>query len=140
MTELPIAPAEPTPVAAAAAEPAGFPSAGPFTGAHLEMDINDPASLLRVIQAQQMALAQQLTAEEVAELRELREMRRTQTERALKEAAEAAARLTPPTHYVHLADGSVVEGSQLATHHTVGDGTGHPSGDRIVKIVGSFLR
>lgn len=75
-----------------------------------------------------------VTAEDLAELREMRAERAERAAREEAERAEAEARLTPPTHHVHLSDGQVVEGSQLGTVHTFGDGTGHPSGDRALAV------
>ncbi len=46
--------------------------------------------------------------------------------------------MSGPTHLVHLADGQVVEGSQIGTHHSYGDGTGHRRGDRIVKVAACY--
>jgi hypothetical protein len=80
----------------------------------------------------------EFTADDMAELRRLREERTTRAARDAADAAEAAARLSPPSHHVHLADGQVVEGSQLGTHHTYGDGTGSPRGDRMVAVVGCY--
>jgi hypothetical protein len=80
----------------------------------------------------------QLTAEELAELRALRAERAERLERERIDAEEAAARLSPASHYVHLADGSIVEGSQLGTHHSTGDGTGHPRGDRVVAVAACY--
>lgn len=66
--------------------------------------------------AREDLLAGQLTAEEIAEFRALRAEKKANDARVAAEAAEAAARLSPPTHFVHLADGSVVDGSPIATH------------------------
>jgi len=122
--------------------PAGFgpvgEAGGPFTGAHLNLDFSDPESVRRVVEAQAAALAQQLTPAEVAELRELRAERAEATARAVAEAEANAARLSAPSHYVHLADGQIVEGSQIGTHHTTGDGTGHPAGDSVVKVAAAY--
>ena len=73
----------------------------------------------------------QLTAEEVAEFRALRAEKKARDEQAAKEAAEAAAKLTPPTHYVHLADGSVIDGHQIATHYATADG-------RVIPVAAAF--
>src|SRR6185437_9602944 len=100
------------------------------------LDFSDPESVRRVVEAQAAALAQQLTPAEVAELRELRAERAEATARA--EAEANAARLSAPSHYVHLADGQIVEGSQIGTHHTTGDGTGHPAGDSVVKVAAAY--
>lgn len=72
-----------------------------------------------------------MTAEDLADLRALRAERSERLAREAADRAEAEARLTKPTHHMHLADGSVVPGSQIATHHTTGDGTGHPRGDTV---------
>jgi len=76
-----------------------------------------------------------ITAEDLAELAELRAERAEKRARDAADAAEAAARLTPPTHFVHLADGTVITGSQLGTHHTSGDGTGHPRADTVLRVL-----
>jgi hypothetical protein len=67
-------------------------------------------------------LATQLTPEEIAEFRALRAEKKARDEAAAKEAAEAAAKLSPPTHLVHLADGSVVDGSTIESHWAAEDG------------------
>jgi hypothetical protein len=64
----------------------------------------------------------QLTAEEIAEFRALRAEKKQRDAEAAEEAARAAARLQAPTHHVHLADGTVTEGSTIATHYATGDG------------------
>jgi len=64
----------------------------------------------------------QLTAEEIAEFRALRQEKKDRDAEAAEEAARAAARLQAPTHHVHLADGTVTEGSTIATHYATGDG------------------
>lgn len=66
--------------------------------------------------AKEEQLAGQLTAEEVAEFRELRAAKKRKDAAVAAEAEAAAARLSPPTHHVHLADGRVIEGSTIATH------------------------
>lgn len=68
------------------------------------------------------------------ELRRLREDRILRETRAAEALAVQQAKLTKPTHHVVLSDGTVVEGSQIATHHTFGDGSGHPAGDRTVEV------
>lgn len=80
----------------------------------------------------------EFTTEDWAELRMLRRERADREARDAADAAEAAARLSKPTHHVHLADGQVVEGSQIGTHHTFGDGSGSPRGDRTVAVVGCY--
>ncbi len=79
-----------------------------------------------------------LDPELLAELVELRNERRERLVREAADAEEAAARMSGPTHLVHLADGQVVEGSQIGTHHSYGDGTGHRRGDRIVKVAACY--
>jgi hypothetical protein len=78
------------------------------------------------------AKAAQLTPEEVAEFRALRQAKKDEDERVAREAAEAALLLQPDTHHVHLADGSVVDGSSIATHYDLGDGP--------LPVAGSFLK
>lgn len=90
----------------------------PETGRQLTAD-EVPADFAK---AQEDAMATQLTAEEVAEFRALRAEKKARDEQAAQEAAEAAARLTQPTHFVHLADGTVVDGHAIATHYDTGDG------------------
>ena len=51
---------------------------------------------------------------------------------AATEAAAAAARLQPNTHFVHLAGGSVVEGSTIETHVDNGNG--------IYPVAGAYLK
>ena len=72
----------------------------------------------------------QLTAEEIAEFRALRAEKKARDEEAAREAAEAAARLQAPTHHVHLADGTIVQGSAIATHYDTGSG--------IVQVAGVY--
>lgn len=76
----------------------------------------------------------QITAEDLADLRALRTERAERLAREEADRVEAEARLTPPTHFMHLADGTVALGSQIATHHTTGDGTGHPRGDTVLRV------
>jgi hypothetical protein len=71
---------------------------------------------------QAAALAAQLTPEEIAEFRALRDAQKLRDQQAADEAAAAAARLQPATHFVHLADGSVTEGSPIETHVDTGHG------------------
>lgn len=68
------------------------------------------------------ASALQLTAEEIAEFRQLRAEKKAHDEAVAAEAAEAAERLSPPSHHVHLADGTIVDGSTIATHYATEDG------------------
>jgi hypothetical protein len=81
---------------------------------------------------QEDAQSAQLTPEEVAEFRALRKAKKDEDERVAAEAAEAAARLQPDTHHVHLADGTVVDGSSIATHVDNGDGP--------LPVAGTFLK
>lgn len=83
--------------------------------------------------AREDALANQLTAEEIAEFRQLRAEKKANDERVKREAEEAAARLSPPTHSVLLADGSRVDGSTIATHYAT------ESGD-LVPVAGAWLK
>ena len=86
----------------------------------------------------QLATSLGMTREDLEELRQLRHERAQREAREAKDRAEQEARLTPPSHYVHLADGSVFEGSHLGTHHSFGDGTGHPRGDRMVPVAAVY--
>jgi len=67
-------------------------------------------------------LSAQLTAEEVAEFRALRAEKKANDERVAREAEEAAAKLMPPTHHVHLASGGIVGGSTIETHWVMENG------------------
>ena len=71
---------------------------------------------------QEQAASAQLTAEEIAEFRALRKAKKDADAQALADAEAAAAKLQPHTHFVHLADGQIVEGSSLATHVDTGAG------------------
>jgi hypothetical protein len=73
-----------------------------------------------------------LTAEEIAEFRALRAAQKLRDQEAADEAAAAAARLQPATHFVHLADGSIGEGSPIETHVDTGHG--------IYPVAGAFLK
>lgn len=77
------------------------------------------------------ASALQLTAEEIAEFRQLRAEKKAHDEEVAAEAAAAAARLSPPSHHVHLADGSVVEGSTIATHYATEAG-------QLIPVAGAY--
>ena len=66
--------------------------------------------------------AGQLTAEEVAEFRALRQEKKDRDAEAARLAEEEAAKRQPDRHHVHLADGSVVDGSSIETHVDYGDG------------------
>jgi hypothetical protein len=81
---------------------------------------------------QEEAKAAQLTPEEVAEFRALRQAKKDADAKALADAEEAAARLQPATHFVHLADGQVIEGSSIATHVDLGRGP--------LPVTGTFLK
>ena len=73
-----------------------------------------------------------LTPDEIAEFRALRAAQKQRDLEAATEAAAAAARLQPNTHFVHLAGGSVVEGSTIETHVDNGNG--------IYPVAGAFLK
>jgi hypothetical protein len=73
-----------------------------------------------------------LTAEEIAEFRALRDEKKRRDAEAAEEAAAAAGRLQPATHLVHLADGSVVDGSAVETHVDNGHGP--------YAVTGAFLK
>jgi len=73
----------------------------------------------------------QLTAEEIAEFRALRAEKKERDRLAAEEAAAAAARLQAPTHHVHLADGTILQGSSIATHYALEDG-------RVVAVSGAY--
>jgi hypothetical protein len=73
-----------------------------------------------------------LTAEEVAEFRQLRKERKERDEAEQKAAEEAAAALQAPTHVVHLANGDVVEGSNIASHYDI-DGA-------LVPVAGAYVK
>jgi hypothetical protein len=75
----------------------------------------------------------QLTPEEVAEFRALRAAQKDRDAAAAKEAAEAAARLQPLTHHVHLADGSRVDGSTIETHYATEHG-------QMLPVAGAWLK
>jgi hypothetical protein len=84
-------------------------------------------------EARAAALATQLTPEEIAEFRALRAEKKERDRRAAEEAAAAAARLSAPTHHVHLADGSVIEGSSIETHHA-------PESGGLVQVIGAYAK
>ena len=73
-----------------------------------------------------------LTAEEIAEFRALRAAQKLRDQEAADEAATAAARLQPATHFVHLADGTIGEGSSIETHVDNGHGP--------MPVTGAFLK
>lgn len=81
--------------------------------------------------AKAAAFETQLTAEEIAEFRALRAEKKARDQAAADEAAAAAARLSPPTHHVHLADGTVTEGSTIATHWA-------PEGGGLLTVTGAY--
>jgi hypothetical protein len=83
--------------------------------------------------AQEDAYADRLTPDEIAEFRALRAEKKARDEAAAKEAAEAAAKLSAPTHTVLLADGSRVDGSTIATHYATEAG-------ELVPVAGAFLK
>jgi hypothetical protein len=82
----------------------------------------DAEAAKRELEQLRAAQAGQLTAEEVAEFRALREEKKARDAAAAEEAAEAAAKRQPNRHHVHLADGTVVEGSTIETHVDSGSG------------------
>jgi hypothetical protein len=84
-------------------------------------------------QAKEDALADQLTREEIAEFRALRAEKKARDEAAAKEAADAAAKLSAPTHTVVLADGQKVDGSTIATHWAAEDGD-------LIPVAGAYLK
>lgn len=99
------------------------PGPGPRTVYALGQDGQPvPFDTERGFELQADAPPGQLTPEEIAEFRELRAAKKKADEQAAREAEEAAARLQAPTHYVRLADGSIIEGSALATHYDNGRG------------------
>lgn len=77
----------------------------------------------------------EITEEELAELAKLREERDRADLAEARRRKEAAAKLTPPTHYLHLADGRVVDGSNHATHHTE---VGEDGADICVPVVAAY--
>lgn len=83
--------------------------------------------------AREAQLATQLTAEEIAEFRALRAEKKARDQAAADEATAAAARLSPPTHHVHLAGGQVVDGSTIETHWADDAGVVHA-------IAGAYAR
>lgn len=84
-------------------------------------------------QERDQAFANQLTPEEVAEFRALRKEKKERDEAAAKAVAEAAAKLSPPTHHVHLADGSLTEGSTIETHWAA-------EGGDLIPVTGAWLK
>jgi hypothetical protein len=83
--------------------------------------------------AHEAQLAAALTPEEVAEFRALRAEKKARDAAAAAAVAEAAAKLSPPTHYVHLATGDVVDGSTIATHWCTAAGA-------LIPVAGVFLK
>jgi|ERR1017187_539010 hypothetical protein len=81
---------------------------------------------------QEAAASAQLTPEEVAEFRALRQAKKDADAQALADAEAAAAKLQPFTHFVHLADGQIVDGSTIATHVDNGHGP--------LPVTGTFLK
>jgi hypothetical protein len=114
---------EPTPIPAPdlLAAPAAYPFP-PGTPDRVPADFE---------QERAQAFADMLTPEEVAEFRALRAEKKARDEQAAEDAAEAAAKLTPPTHHVHLADGSQVEGSTIESHWATADG-------RLVPVMSAY--
>jgi hypothetical protein len=96
-------------VPAAYAFPPGTPEQVP--------DDFDAEAAKRELAELRASQAGQLTPEEVAEFRQLRAEKKAHDERTAAETAAAAAKLQPNRHHVHLADGSVVEGSTIETHY-----------------------
>ena len=86
------------------------------------------------------APAVQLTAEEIAEYRQLRRERIEREAAELEARKVEEARRTPPTHHVRLADGQLVQlsGGNIGTHHSFGDGTGRPDGDKLVAVASAY--
>jgi len=77
-----------------------------------------------------------LTPDEIAEFRALRAAQKLRDAEAAAEAAAAAARLQPATHFVHLADGTVIDGSPIETHVDMGtDGK-----SRLFTVAGAFIK
>jgi hypothetical protein len=113
------APGLPASAAAFSLNPAGVP-----------VQTGVPADFAAAQEAAVVA-SNQLTAEEIAEFRALRAEKKARDEEAAREAAEAAARLQAPTHHVHLADGSRLEGFSIATHYATEDG-------RVVPVTGVY--
>jgi len=86
--------------------------------------------------AREASLATQLTPDEIAEFRALRAAQKLRDAEAAAEAAAAAARLQPATHFVHLADGTVIDGSPIETHVDMGtDGK-----SRLFTVAGAFIK
>jgi hypothetical protein len=107
-----------------AAAPREYPELGePFKPATYPFPPGTPREVpADFAAAQEAQLADRLTAEEIAEFRALRAEKKKRDQEAADEAAAAAARLSAPTHHVHLADGRVIDGSQIATHYHGDDG------------------
>lgn len=81
--------------------------------------------------AREAALAGQLTPAEIAEFRALQADKKARDKAAADEAAAAAARLSPPSHHVHLADGQVIDGSAIETHYA-------PEAGGLVAVAGAY--
>lgn len=81
--------------------------------------------------AKAAALETQLTPDEIREFRALQAEKKARDQAAADEAAAAAARLSPPTHHVHLADGTVSEGSTIETHYAPAEGG-------LVPVIGAY--
>jgi hypothetical protein len=83
--------------------------------------------------AREAALETQLTREEIAEFRALQAEKKERDRLAREEAAAAAARLAPAMHHVHLADGTVLEGSTIESHYA-------PAHGGLVPVTGAYLK
>ena len=127
MTEIPNEDLRP---AAAQQYPELGPPAAPETGYQFPPG-TPPEVPADFAKAREDAMATQLTAEEIAEFRQLRAEKKANDERVAAEAAAAAARLSPPTHTVRLADGSQVDGSTIATHYAT-------EGGELVPVAGAW--
>jgi hypothetical protein len=88
----------------------------------------DAEAAKRELEELRASQAGQLTAEEVAEFRALREEKKTRDAEAARLAEEEAAKRQPNRHHVHLADGTIGEGSTIETHVDNGDGPVHVTG------------
>jgi hypothetical protein len=90
----------------------------------------DAEAMKRELEQLRAQQAGQLSAEEVAEFRQLRAEKKAHDEEIARQAAEEAAKRQPNRHHVHLADGSVTEGSTIETHVDSGSGP--------VPVIGAF--
>lgn len=80
----------------------------------------------------------EITEEQAAEYEALRDEHARREEARAKAEEEAAAKITAPTHHVILADGTAIQGSQIGTHHSNGDGTGDVAGDQVVPVAAAY--